>query len=140
MVHAAQTAQGVDHRPRVAHQLGGAGVGGFAGVNNGDITDAFSQGNVAYAQAATPTVTEGTVSVGGFAGISAPSVGLGTLTRTAAHGAVNARTRSLTLNAGGHTGWAFGETIIDSYANGSVSTNAGAGAAQNVGEIGRAHV
>ena len=119
----------------LAQSGGGAGVGGFAGVNNGDITDAFSQGNVAYAQAATPTVTEGTVSVGGFAGISAPSVGLGTLTRTAAHGAVNARTRSLTLNAGGHTGWAFGETIIDSYANGSVSTNAGAGAAQNVGGL-----
>ena len=51
-----------------------------------------------------PTVTEGTVSVGGLPA-SAPIGGFGDPDPHRRHGAVNARTRSLTLNAGGHAGW-----------------------------------
>ncbi|WCR20965.1 MBG domain-containing protein [Paracoccus alcaliphilus] len=112
-----------------------AGVGGFVGQNSGDITDAFSSGAVSHTQAGERYSEGGEVAVGGFAGLNALSEGEGaaTLTRTAARGAVVVAVDDLPVRAGGHTGANYGGEIIDSYANGAVSSSSDS--AQQVGGL-----
>ena len=112
-----------------------AGVGGFVGQNSGDITDAFSSGAVSHTQAGERYSDGGEVAVGGFAGSNALSEGEGaaTLTRTAARGAVVVAVDDLPAQVGGHTGANYAGEIIDSYANGAVSSSSDS--AQQVGGL-----
>lgn len=109
-------------------------VGGFVGALSGTITDAFSSGNVRFTQ--NGASDEGQISVGGFAGYHDTSSGgdaAATMIRTAAHGNVNVTGAGLAVDVGGHTGSNYFGDIIDSYADGNV-TSSSAGM-QNVGGL-----
>ncbi|MBU3031517.1 filamentous hemagglutinin N-terminal domain-containing protein [Paracoccus marinaquae] len=121
-------------------------VGGFTGFLGGSITDAYSSGNVSFTQSATAPSATGSVSVGGFAGyhdttppapVDTIPPGTGdtglTMIRTAAHGNVSVVGGSLATRVGGHTGQNYNGNIIDSYADGNVTSSSTA--AQDVGGL-----
>ncbi|UOA28956.1 Heme/hemopexin-binding protein (plasmid) [Pseudosulfitobacter sp. DSM 107133] len=106
-------------------------VGGFAGLNDGTIVDAFASGSVGFTapvfargDASTPQQAD----IGGFAGASTND-----MNRTAARGDVLVSSDDVQIRMGGHTGYnSFGQ-ILNSYAGGSVVSTSGVG--QQVGGL-----
>ncbi|SDE47111.1 filamentous hemagglutinin family N-terminal domain-containing protein [Paracoccus isoporae] len=97
-------------------------IGGFVGYLDGTITDSDSNAPVTYAESGSFSST-GSVSVGGFAGRHETGFGSVTMTRTAAHGEVSVDAGQAPANVGGHTGVNIASDIIDSYADGSVTSS-----------------
>ncbi|RNF35914.1 two-partner secretion domain-containing protein [Paracoccus methylarcula] len=99
-----------------------ASIGGFVGMLGGTITDAYSSGDVSFNQEA-PGEGSGQISIGGFAGLHDTAPSPGTMIRTAAHGDVRVDGGGIEIRAGGHTGTNFFGDIIDSYADGDVTSS-----------------
>lgn len=104
-----------------------ARVGGFIGELNGTIIDARADGDVSFTRIGTiqNSFSDSELGgVGGFAGyhdVSLPDVG--TMIRTAAHGDVTVTGGPLPVDVGGHTGRNVLGDIIDSYADGNVTSS-----------------
>ncbi|AUH66540.1 two-partner secretion domain-containing protein [Paracoccus zhejiangensis] len=97
-------------------------IGGFVGYLSGTITDAYSSGDVSVVLSDGFGASAET-SVGGFAGFHRIAGRDATMIRTAAHGDVTVTGGDFAVNVGGHTGTNIDGDIIDSYADGAVTSS-----------------